>query len=111
MLTLQEQERMNYVQGNTTQSTLLALAEDARVNSANVDAAIAHIDAAVRCLPGEDFLVNIIERVIAMSEQRVTKDDVAKLAAMLEDFQMEMHYQVDHARSKLHSALKDVKGL
>ena len=111
MFTLQEQERMAYIQGKTEQSQLFALAADAEADTADVDAANTYIEEAMFGLPGEDFLVGIIEKVIAMSKQRVTKDDVVKLAAMLEDFQMEIHYQVDHTRGELHNALKALKGL
>ena len=108
-LSLEERERIAYANGEYAESDLLALAADAEADTANIDAAKVHIEEAMSSLTAEDFLVDIIEKVTAMSKQRVTKKDMEHLAAFLEDFQMDIFNQADYARNELREALKALK--
>ena len=108
--TLQEQERLSYIQGDTLYADMCQQAVDAEISTDAVETATVKIKEAMSSLTAEDFLVDIIEKVIAMSKQRVTKADVGHLAALLEDLLQDLFHQADYARSELNDAVKALKG-
>lgn len=101
-----EIERMAYANGDVYTANLYAQIDDLENNSADMDSAATHIKEAIYSLPGEDFLVCLMEKMRSMAIRRITKQDMLDLINDVEDLQNQVHGGIDYARGELYDALK-----
>jgi hypothetical protein len=103
LYTLQEQERLAYISGGFD-ADLYDFAikgqavEDLQIHGYEIHAGF----------PQEDCLRDLIEHAQALARGRVTKDDVAKFAEMLEDRQSEISRAAEYGRDQVANLQADI---
>jgi hypothetical protein len=105
ILNLKEQERLAYIQGNTSLAMAFGDQIEALEDTAKVSEIKGRAEEAYQYLLGEDFMQDLIDTVRQMSTQRVTKDDVKNLVNVMEDFQMCKFNESDCAREELNKII------
>ena len=103
-LTLPEQERIAYINGDVQLANAIAGQIDDQSTADNALDAGLHVQDAIASIPNEDFLQNFIDKLRIMSKSRVTKEDVAEFAIELEQFQQEMAHTFEYIQNELKEA-------
>lgn len=104
IMTAAEQERIAYINGDVALAKAIVGSIEAQQLDENISAASAHISDAKSSIPDEDFLQKFIDKLKVMSKQRVTMQDVSKLAFELEELQSEMAGTFEYMHDELRQA-------
>lgn len=104
MLTIDEQERLAYVTGDTDKAALLAQVAGQEQMQERLSSVDAYLQDAAATVPGEDFMQDLIDEARAMAKGRITKAEMLAFVERLESFQSEKAGEFEYLSEQIKEA-------